>query len=280
MTVPKIEVLNAEKKNRSKYELMVDGQRIALDRVTSLLGGFPKPALAYAQANEAALAAIRMGGETLEKQIAEDPEALKKKLAASAFPVWKVRANTGTALHARVEAHILGSGRMPLIPEGVDGQEVADLFEQFLRFEKHYEPEYVATEIQVISLTHRYAGTTDLLCRIDGDLYIVDMKCTKRATDGGPGVYLEQAGQLAMYRNAEYLFDGRAGVTEPMPEVHGCCILWLARDDYELVPMETGEQTFDLALHAAEVHRGMNDKTKNTAGGPWWRSTEIVKGAA
>lgn len=280
MNVPEIEVLNVGQKNRSKYSLLVDGERIELDRVTSLLGGFPKPALAYAQANEASLAAIAMGGKELDRLAAEDAEALKKKLAAAAFPVWKVRANTGTALHARVEAHILGSGRAPLVPEGVDGQEVGAMFDQYLRFEKHYAPEYVATEIQVINLTHRYAGTADMLARIDGKLYIIDIKCTKRATDGGPGVYLEQAAQLSMYRNAEYLFDGRAGITEQMPDIDGCCILWIATDDYELCPMETGEQTFELAMSAAEVHRGMNDKTKNAAGGPWWRTTEIVKGAA
>lgn len=279
MTVPKIEVLNAEKKNRSKYELMVDGERIELDRVTSLLNGFPKPALAYAQANEAALAAIDMGGEIV-KEAELDREALKKKLAAAAFPVWKVRAATGTALHARVEAHILGSGRLPLIPEGVNGKEIDELFEQYLRFEDHYKPEYVATEIQVINLTDRYAGTTDLLARIGGRLLIIDLKCTKRASDGGPGVYLEQAGQLSMYRHAEYLFDGRAGITEAMPEVQGCCILWLARDDYELCPMDTSERTYELAMSAASVHRGISNKDKNAAGGPWWRSTAIVKGAA
>ena len=279
MSVPKIEVLNGEKKNRSKYELTVDGERVTLDRVTSLLNGFPKPALAYAQANEAALAAIGMGGDIV-KEAALDPEALKKKLAASAFPVWKIRAATGTAVHAMVEAHVLGSGRMPLVPEGVNGQEVKDMFDQYLRFEEHYKPEYVATEIQVINLTDRYAGTTDLLARIGERLLIIDVKCTKRASDGSPGVYLEQAGQLSMYRHAEYLFDGRAGITEAMPDIQGCCILWLGRDDYELCPMDTGERTYELAMHAAEVHRGISNKDKNAAGGPWWRSTAIVQGAA
>lgn len=277
---PRIEVLNAQAKNRASYEVSIDGERMKLDRVTSLLNGEPKPALAYAQTYGAVDAAIARAA-TFAKEAAEDPEKLRKDLAGAVFPQWKKRADTGSAFHARVEAHILGEGRMPLIPEGVDGIEVGEMFDQFLRWEKHYEPEYEAVEIQVLSLEHNYMGTADLLCRIDGKLMLCDWKTTKRdSKTGGPGVYSSQAMQLAAYINAEYMIDSRAGVCEPMPEVDAAAVVWIARDDYELVPMNVGPETFELFLHVAEVYRGINRKEKNAAGGPWWRSTDIVKGAA
>lgn len=277
---PRIEVLNAGAKNRSAYDVSIDGERMKLDRVTSLLNGEPKPALAYAQAYGAADEAIARAA-TLAAEVKIDPEKVRKELAGAVFPQWKKRAETGSALHARVEAHILGEGRTPLIPEGVDGIEVGEMFEQFLRWEDYYQPEYEAVEVQVMSLAHRYMGTADLLCRIDGQLMLCDWKTTKRdSKTGGPGVYSSQAMQLAAYANADFLVDSRAGVCEQMPPVDSAAVVWIARDDYELVPMDISERTFELFLNVAAVYRGTNAKDKNAAGGPWWRSVDVVKGAA
>lgn len=277
---PRIEVLNVQAKNRSYYEVTIDGERTRLDRVTSLLNGEPKPALAYAQTYGAVDAAIERAA-TFAEDAADDPEKLRKELAGAVFPQWKKRADTGSAFHARVEAHILGEGRTPLVPEGVDGIEVGEMFEQFLKWENHYKPEYEAVEVQVLSLEHNYMGTADLLCRIDGQLMLCDWKTTKRdSKTGGPGVYSSQAMQLAAYTHADYLIDSRAGVCEPMPAVDAAAVVWIARDDYELVPMNVGDETFELFLNVAAVYRGINRKDKNAAGGPWWRSVDVVRGAA
>jgi hypothetical protein len=280
MSAPKIEVLNASAKNRSYYEVAIDGDRLRLDRVTSLLKGEPKDALGYAQTYGAVDAAIARA-DTLAQDVKADPEKVRKELAGAVFPQWKKRADTGSAFHARVESHILGEGRAPLIPEGVDGVEVGEMFEQFLRWEDHYKPEYEAVEVQVLSLEHNYMGTADLLCRINGELVLCDWKTTKRESKtGGPGVYCSQAMQLAAYVNAEYLIDSRAGVCVPMPKVESASIAWIARDDYELVPMNVTDETFELFLNVAAVYRGINRKDKNRAGGPWWRSADVVMGAA
>jgi hypothetical protein len=283
VTIPKIEVLNAAEKNRGAYELMIDGERFVLDRVTSLLNGFPKPALGYAQTNEGVYASMDMALEDPDgfaRAAKADREGLKKKLAGAAFPKWKRRAALGTYVHELAELHILGSGRRPLVPEGVDGGEAEDMFEQFLAWESYYKPDYLATEIQCVNIEHRYAGTADMLARVDGKTMILDIKTTKRGSDGGPGVYLEQGCQLAAYRNAEYLFDGRAGVTEAMPQVDGTAVVWIGRDGFELCPFDNSSALFDLFLHAAEVHRGMKKKDKNPAGGPWWRSADIIRRAS
>ena len=272
--------MNLAAKNRSYYEVLIDGERSRLDRVTSLLNGEPKPALAYAQTYGAVDAAIARA-DTFARDAKADPEGLRKELAGAVFPQWNKRKETGSAFHAMAEAHILGEGRLPLIPEGVDGVEVGEMFEQFLRWEKHYQPEYEAVEIQVLSTKHNYMGTADLLCRIDGKLMLCDWKTTKRdSKTGGPGVYSSHAMQLAAYVNAEYLIDSRAGVCQPMPDVEVAAVVWIARDDYEMLPMNVGDETFELFQSVAEVYRGTKRNDKNPAGGPWWRSAEIVNGAA
>ncbi|MFZ8926585.1 MAG: hypothetical protein ACO3CU_07480, partial [Candidatus Nanopelagicales bacterium] len=101
-----------------------------------------------------------------------------------------------------------------------------------------------------------------------------------RASDGGPGVYMEQACQMSAYINSDLLFDADAGVTQRTPDIHGAAIVWISRDARELVPMNVGPETFDAFLHAAAVHKAIKSKDQNSAGGPWWRSAEIIKGAA
>lgn len=56
-------------------------------------------------------------------------------------------------------------------------------------------PEILATEITVFSEKHGYAGTVDLICRIDGILYVVDFKTSKQ-------VWMEHELQVSAYRSA------------------------------------------------------------------------------
>ena len=282
MSIPKIEVLNAAQKNRGQYEILVNGVRYQLDRVTSCLNGIPKPALAYAQANEAAYGAMDSAladPEGFVRDAKNNREELKKKLAGAAFPKWKRRAALGSYVHELIEMHILEAGRKPLVPEGVDGAEAQAMYDQFIAWEDYYKPEYLATEIQCVNLTHKYAGTADILAVVDGKTMILDIKTTRRGSDGGPGVYMEQGAQLAAYKHAEFLFDGRAGVTEVMPEVDGTAVIWIGTDGFELAPFHDGPELFELFLAAGSVHRAMQSKDKNSAGGPWWRSAEIVRRA-
>ncbi|MBT9167794.1 MAG: hypothetical protein DDT19_01137 [Syntrophomonadaceae bacterium] len=56
-------------------------------------------------------------------------------------------------------------------------------------------PEILATEITIFSDKHGYAGTIDLICRIDGVLYVVDFKTSKQ-------VWMEHELQISAYRAA------------------------------------------------------------------------------
>jgi hypothetical protein len=58
------------------------------------------------------------------------------------------------------------------------------------------DPEFLGQEVMTCSPTHRYAGTLDLRCRIDGKTYLVDLKTSKR-------VYPTHFVQLEAYEHAE-----------------------------------------------------------------------------
>tara|TARA_S200002703_G_C3770826_1_gene237313 strand:- start:349 stop:1005 length:657 start_codon:yes stop_codon:yes gene_type:complete len=67
-------------------------------------------------------------------------------------------------------------------------------FEAFKEWDSQFKPEYVESEIKLIDDDLRVGGTCDLILKIDGKLYIGDLKSSK-------GLYSEFIVQLAAYRH-------------------------------------------------------------------------------
>lgn len=67
------------------------------------------------------------------------------------------------------------------------------------------EPEVLESEYFVISKKHGYAGTADLICNIDGELWIVDYKTGNKSISHGV--------QLAAYRQAYKEMTGKTART-------------------------------------------------------------------
>lgn len=65
----------------------------------------------------------------------------------------------------------------------------------FCDWRDEVKPEVIATEMTVFSDIHGYAGTVDLVCRIDGIMYVVDFKTSKQ-------VWREHELQVSAYRVA------------------------------------------------------------------------------
>jgi hypothetical protein len=65
----------------------------------------------------------------------------------------------------------------------------------FFDWYKEAKPEVISTETVVFSDIHGYAGTVDLICRIDGVPYIIDFKTSKQ-------VWKEYELQISAYRMA------------------------------------------------------------------------------
>jgi hypothetical protein len=65
----------------------------------------------------------------------------------------------------------------------------------FCDWRDEVKPEVLATEITIFSENHGYAGTVDLICKIDGVMYVVDFKTSKQ-------VWMEHELQVSAYRAA------------------------------------------------------------------------------
>lgn len=65
----------------------------------------------------------------------------------------------------------------------------------FCDWREEVKPEILATEVTIFSDNHDYAGTVDIICRIGGVLYVVDIKTSKQ-------IWMEHELQISAYRSA------------------------------------------------------------------------------
>lgn len=170
-------------------------------RVTTLLGGIPKPALTGWAAKSVAEFAVehKAAWETLS------PTDAVKLLKGAPWTKRDDAADRGSAIHAAVEAYSTGAE----LPDGLTEEEFdcAVAVEAFLR---RHVAKILAVELTVFSVTHGYAGTLDLWALgADGCQWIFDYKSSS-------GIYTDHAVQLAAYANAEYaVVDKKANGAGP-----------------------------------------------------------------
>lgn len=245
--------------------------------VTTLIkSGVPSPALtywgmrevaSYAAVNHRVLAAmleaVRVRKTPGGLAIVTDPDAVTGAIDWLKESPWRERnrkADVGTAVHAAVEAHILGVAW----PE--PDEDTAGHLAQFRRFVDAFDPKFELAEASVYNRTAKYAGTLDFIATIPGrGRALVDTKTS------GSGVYPEAALQLAAYRFAEFV--GLPDGTEaPMPAVDGCAVLWLPGGDdpdgWDLIPVVADETVFRSFRHVIEVARWQEETSKGVIGQP------------
>jgi hypothetical protein len=245
--------------------------------VTTLIkSGVPSPALtywgmrevaSYAAVNHRVLAAmleaVRVKKTPGGLAIVTDPDAVTGAIDWLKESPWRERnrkADIGTAVHAAVEAHILGVP-WPEPEEGTEGH-----LAQFARFIEAFHPTFELAEASVYNRTAKYAGTLDFIATIPGrGRALIDTKTA------GSGVYPEAALQLAAYRYAEFI--GLPDGTEaPMPTVDGCAVLWLPggddTDGWALIPVVADEQVYRSFRHVIEVARWAEELSKSVIGQP------------
>lgn len=147
------------------------GYKLTVPSVTTITGLLNKPALVGW--------AWRLGREGRDHEEARNAAA-----------------NAGTIAHQAIEEHIHGGNPARVLSDEREPEEQRDkaarAFARFLGWEAEYQPEYIATELPLVSWNHRFGGTVDLVCRIGGVLHICDHKT-------GRGPYAEQLVQLAAY---------------------------------------------------------------------------------
>ena len=116
-----------------------------------------------------------------------------KDVGHSAKIIAERAAESGTKVHKAAEKLIAGE-------ELVWDDHVYDLSEwegvlRFVNFYTKFAPKVIASEVTTISHKHGYAGTLDLVCEIDGEVFLIDLKF-------GNAIYQTYYFQLAAYKQS------------------------------------------------------------------------------
>ena len=147
-------------------------------------------------------------------------------------------ANAGSEIHQYAEA--IARGQDVQVPE-----DLAPYVAAYRTWIARFEPEFLAAEEMVCSLTHGYAGTLDAIVRIAGETWLLDYKTSR-------GTYLETALQLAAYGNADFI--GRPGdpTRYELPKVDQYGVVHIRPEGAELVPYNV-DGAFDAFLAAKQL---------------------------
>ncbi len=102
---------------------------------------------------------------------------LKKVGYASEYIVKKA-AEEGTLVHELVESYLNGEELNFLNSYGSPqyNPDVWQMFLHFVEFWEIYKPKLIETEVHLFSDELKVAGTCDLICEIDGKLWLIDLK--------------------------------------------------------------------------------------------------------
>lgn len=101
-----------------------------------------------------------------------------KKVGYSSNYLLKKAGEEGTAVHLMIEDYLNGAEMNFLSPKG-EPMYHPDVWQMFLRFVEWwelYKPTLIHTEVHLFSDKYKVAGTCDLVCEIDGELWIIDFK--------------------------------------------------------------------------------------------------------
>lgn len=193
------------------HELFVDGEWKALTGVTTILGVLNKPALIQWSAN--------MAVEYIEKNITLQSETWPElfKEAKIAHRRKKEEAGQkGTDIHSEVEKLVAG-----LITSNrgiLKGDEKSDYpqVQHFIDWAVNNKVKFLETEKHLHSKTLFIGGIVDLLCEIDGKVWVADIKT-------GSGIYPEHFAQMAGYQ----IMLEEMGINK---EIYGHIVLNLKKD--------------------------------------------------
>lgn len=159
--------------------------------VTTILNVLDKPALKFWAAN----CAVDYINENLEEFMsAKAPHTITNILtdARTAFKTASKEAcDIGTQVHKAIENYIKHgkdlSGDLP--------EQVQHGFLAFLEWEEKNKAEWLDSELELFDSENGYAGTCDVILKMNGNVYLVDFKTSK-------AVYDEYKTQIAAYLQA------------------------------------------------------------------------------
>lgn len=232
--------------NRGQGHAYYDGPTPVPGVTTVLNAAYPKPALVGWAANEGAGYVVNHWDELVEMT----PAARYKAVQGARFAENKRATARGRDIHAFGE--LLAHGEPADVPEHL----VAPV-RAYAAWLDAWDVEAMHAEASVINRRWRYAGTLDLIARIGGEVWLLDLKSGTRA-------YPDHAIQLAAYAHAETLLTDD-GEEIPMPRIDHVGIVLVSEEGCQLLPVQAGEQTFAVFARLRVIAQWIWD---NENGGP------------
>jgi hypothetical protein len=176
-------------------------------------------------------------------------------------------AGRGRQVHKLAERLI--TGERVAIPDGLDGY-----VESYVRFLNEFDVRAVLVEAVIVSHTHRYCGTLDLIADLlDPDdpepdpalrarvRWLLDLKTTRS------GIFGETALQIAGYRHADAIVEDD-GTETPMFDVDRAGAVWIRPNGYDLVPVQAEQEQHRLFLYAQQIRQHFVEDGRDLVGEP------------
>ena len=100
-----------------------------------------------------------------------------KKVGYSADYIVKKASEEGTQVHEMIEAYLNGE-ELKFLEHGrpMYAPSIWQMFLRFVDFWEEYKPTLIEAEIHLFSDELKIAGTCDMVCEINGELWIIDFK--------------------------------------------------------------------------------------------------------
>lgn len=212
--------------------------------VTTILGVLNKPALPGWAARSVA-EYVTKNFDTISALVNTGQKKAAIDLMKGA--PWRQRdtaADLGTAVHKAVES----------VQSGIIHPTLEDerpFIESFADWMLRFKPEIVVSEGTIFNRAYNYAGTLDLIAKIDGLNWLIDVK-------SGKGIYPEAAMQVCAYAHGEFI-GHEDGTEEMLPIIDKGAILHLRRDGFSFVPASINKEVFDSFLYCRELFRWQED---------------------
>lgn len=174
-------------------------------------------------------------GKMVYEEVIKNPYIDEAEALAAPSKATRKAANRGTTIHSLIEAHKKTGVVIETVPDELKGYASA-----FYDWTSKNNLEILESERTVFNEEYKYAGTLDMLAKLNGETVVLDFKTNKTAT-----IYDEAHLQVSAYQHS-------------LPEMYPAYIVALAPDG--TWTQSKARDAFNIFLHALSVYAFINQE--------------------